>query len=89
MDISTIFKNYNQIKATAKRNGGDEMLVVRIDRGLGVAQLKEDRPFTTSSDYCACPDFYYRGRKTGYPCKHMRALQLQEGCHRNAVPVAA
>jgi predicted nucleic acid-binding Zn finger protein len=68
---SELFKSYNQFKKAARALGADTK---RIDRGLGVAQRKDPRPYVTTTESCTCPDHTYRK----VTCKHMIALQLKE-----------
>ena len=66
---SETFKRYNQMKRTA----ADPK---RLNRALGVAQSKQERPYVTTAEGCSCKDWEFRGSKTGTPCKHMTALAL-------------
>ncbi len=34
------------------------------------------KSYETTSTNCTCPDFQYRGSKTGKPCKHMVAVKV-------------
>lgn len=70
-DKSQLFKEYNKARAAARVEGSD---VKRLNRGLGVAQKSQPRPYVTTAHDCSCPDHFYRG----VVCKHMIALRLQE-----------
>lgn len=70
MNISRVFSAYNYIRAKAPQS-----YKPRINRALGVAQLKTERPYQTTLTTCTCPDFYYRG----VICKHIIAKHLALG----------
>lgn len=67
MNRSQIFTGYNKMRS----NHSD---TARLNRALGVAQLKQDRPYTTSASGCTCPDRTYRK----VVCKHMLAAQITQ-----------
>jgi predicted nucleic acid-binding Zn finger protein len=71
MDKSVIFKNYNYLKKVIQSLNTDRF---RLNRALGVAQLKIPRPYSTSLHSCTCPDFIYRH----VICKHILALWLKQ-----------
>ena len=68
---SQLFTEYNKAKAAGRREGSD---IKRLNRGLGVAQKSQPRPYVTTAHSCTCPDHFYRG----VVCKHMIALRLQK-----------
>lgn len=68
---SLLFTEYNKARAAARRENSD---MGRLNRGLGVAQKNQPRPYVTTAHDCTCPDHFYRG----VVCKHMIAVRLQE-----------
>lgn len=73
---SQLFSEYNRAKAAARREGSD---MGRLNRGLGVAQKSQPRPYHTTVNDCNCPDRRFRGTV----CKHMLSMRLQ---HEQAQP---
>ncbi len=69
MDKRLIFSNYNTLKYQIP-----DIYLPRLNRALGIAQLKNPRPYVTSLTNCSCPDHFYRN----VVCKHMLALWLQQ-----------
>ena len=78
-DKSKIFTAYNKVRARERKMGGifGVAYVDRVDRGLGLAQSKEERPYVTTSQHCNCGDRHHRGYR-GVTCKHMRQIQILE-----------
>lgn len=83
-DKKTIFTNFNRAKARAKFQkitgrrpvyARGEYDTGRANRSLGVAQLKNERPYRTTVWDCDCPDRKYRK----VVCKHMLAKRYEAG----------
>jgi len=74
---SIIFSNYNRMRTetekVAKPHAG-RYDKGRLNRGLGRAQAKENRPYYTTVLDCSCPDRHYRG----VVCKHMLAKRMTD-----------
>ena len=69
-DKSNLFVAYNKARSAARHGKLD---LARVNRALGVAQAKSERPYNSTVNSCDCPDH----RKTGKPCKHMIAKMLE------------
>jgi hypothetical protein len=74
---SIIFSNYNkmrkEVEKASKPHAG-RYDTGRLNRGLGRAQAKEDRPYYTTVLDCSCRDRHYRG----VVCKHMLAKRMSD-----------
>lgn len=70
-DRSTLFTNFNAARSMARRGDLD---MGRLNKALGLAQSKEERPYHATAHGCQCKDRAYRG----VICKHMLAVALAE-----------
>jgi hypothetical protein len=80
LDRSALFTAYNALRPLVRQCRLD---AGRLNRGLGIAQAGKPIPYSPSIEDCACDDFFFRGSKTGHPCKHQIALLLRGAAQRN------
>jgi hypothetical protein len=74
MNRRALFSAYNVMKKMAKDGQFDPH---RVDKALGLAQQKEDRPYHTTTEDCDCKDQECR-RHLGVICKHRLAAALRD-----------
>lgn len=82
MTKSEIFTQYNKARKAAREGKLD---LARVNRALGVAQLKLARPYATTIKSCTCPDYL----KTNKPCKHMIAKMIEAKVSKKVAPAPA
>jgi len=69
MDKSAIFSEYNRAKAAARSGKLDAN---RVNRALGILQMKSTRPYSTTISSCDCQDAQF-----GHVCKHRIAKMIE------------
>jgi hypothetical protein len=81
MTKSEIFTQYNKARSAAKAGKLDAK---RVDRALGVAQLKVQPEYLTTTKSCSCED---HSRHPAIACKHMIAKMIEVKVARTHEPV--
>ncbi len=64
--------------AEARRSRAESAEFEFTDSPAGVicTNRGNDKVYVVATTTCTCPDWTYRGSKTGQPCKHSVALRL-------------